>query len=82
MANTPEQAAVYAAALAARAIIARSKNRRDIMSRHSPTAVGMHAGMAAVYAWQQAGGGVVGDEWAAVSVRERRVRRRAVRDDG
>lgn len=48
--STLEQEAMEAAALAARKIIAQSKNPRTVMGRYSPASVAFHAAWAAIRA--------------------------------
>jgi hypothetical protein len=48
--ETPEQAAMRAATLAVRQILAQAKNPRTILGRMSPTGVAFHAAWAAIEA--------------------------------
>jgi hypothetical protein len=57
LAGTIDSRAMYQATLAARRMIARSKNPRDLIHSYRPTSVAYHVAYVAIEAYQRAGGG-------------------------
>lgn len=53
MTDTPRSRAMWAATLAARQVIAQSKNPRTTIGKYPPTSVAYHAADAAVRAFEQ-----------------------------
>lgn len=51
---TSEQAAYWAATLAARQVLAQAKNPRTLLGRMPPTSVAFHAAWAAIQAYKEA----------------------------